>query len=233
MDVHVSDASVAAPASSTPTIPPVTTTASSSFSFTATSSEPEPPRDGRIARSHRTIEHIVRALLELLERDGDLRPTAYQVAHRAGVSRRALYLHFESLEAVFATATERRVREVFTAWDPPGPDTRIGERIDWFTRQWSSMLEALGPLRRATALHEPFSNRVRSTLDRTRQWAREAVEHTFEPELSAVSDDERERLTAALHHVSSPSAWDDLRRQGADVPLAREAMHRLLHALFT
>jgi TetR/AcrR family transcriptional regulator of autoinduction and epiphytic fitness len=186
-----------------------------------------------MARSHRTIEHIILALLDLLERDGDLRPTAHQVARRAGVSRRALYLHFDSLEALFATATERRVSEVFAGWDPPGQDLPVEDRIDWFVGQWTLLLEALQPLRRAAALHEPFSNQVSTTLDRTRQLARDAVEQTFVAELSAVPEDEREALATPLLAATSASAWDDLRRQGADIEQARDAMDTLLRALLT
>ncbi|HEY3140494.1 MAG TPA: TetR/AcrR family transcriptional regulator [Acidimicrobiales bacterium] len=184
-----------------------------------------------MARSHRTIEHIVQALIDLLERDGDLRPTAHQVADRAGVSRRALYLHFDSLEAVLATATERRVGEAFAAWEPPAGNTPIDERIGWFVGRWAALLEALLPLRRAAELQEPFSDQVSATLERTRQWARQAVEQTFSPELTAAPVAEREALATALLHATSSSAWDDLRRQGADVPRARDAMQTLLRGL--
>lgn len=224
MHVHAPD--IASSTSFVPTRP-----LSTSPQFSARRTADDPPRDGRVARSHRTIEHIVQALLDLLERDGDLRPTAHQVARRAGVSRRALYLHFDSLEALFATATERRIGEVFAAWEPPPLDTPVEARIDWFVERWVELLEALLPLRRAAALHEPFSNQVSDTLDRTRQWAREAVEATFLPELAAVDDDERETLGNALLHATSSSAWDDLRRQGADITQARDAMHTLLRGL--
>jgi TetR/AcrR family transcriptional regulator, regulator of autoinduction and epiphytic fitness len=220
LDVHLSDIATAA----------VPTNRSPAFAFPSMPPD-EPPRDGRVARSHRTIEHIVEALLELLERDGDLRPTAHQVARRAGVSRRALYLHFDSLEELFATATERRVREICGAWETPPLDAPVNERIDWFATRWASLLETLSPLRRAAALHEPFSKQVSDTLDQVRRWARDTVELTFLPELSACSDDERANLATALHHVTSSHAWDDIRRQGTDVQQARQALQRLLRAL--
>lgn len=226
MDVHVSDVSTAAAS----TTKPVSTTRATAFAFPAMPPD-EPPRDGRVARSHRTIEHIVEALLELLERDGDLRPTAHQVARRAGVSRRALYLHFDSLEELFATATERRVREICGAWETPTPDDSLTDRIDGFATRWAQLLETLSPLRRAAALHEPFSKQVSDTLDQVRQWACSTVERTFQPELSACRDDDRTNLATALHHVTSSYAWDDVRRQGADVTQAREALQRLLRAL--
>jgi TetR/AcrR family transcriptional regulator of autoinduction and epiphytic fitness len=191
----------------------------------------KPHIDGRAARSQRTIAHIVQALLDLLERDGALRPTAHEVAQRAGVSRRALYLHFDSLEALFAKAAERRAAEICAAWEPPALDMPLSERIDSFVRHWSALCEALLPLLDAAALYEPVSRQVRATFDRSRCWARSAAELAFQPELSSSSGEDRDTLTRALHHVTSWMGWNDLRRQGADVDQAGRAMRRLLHAL--
>jgi TetR/AcrR family transcriptional regulator, regulator of autoinduction and epiphytic fitness len=192
----------------------------------------EKPRiDGRVARSQRTVTHIVQALLELLERDGDLRPTAHQVARRAGVSRRALYLHFDSLDVLFATAASRRASEVFSAWETPPLDTPLPGRIDWFVRHWSALCEALLPLHRAAALYEPFSEEVQATFDRARIWGRSAVELVFRPELASTPAQDRETLARALHHITSWTGWNDLRCHGASVDEAAAAMQRLLTAL--
>jgi TetR/AcrR family transcriptional regulator, regulator of autoinduction and epiphytic fitness len=191
----------------------------------------KPRIDGRLARSQRTIEHIVRALLELLEHEGDLRPTAHQVARRAGVSRRALYLHFDSLEELFATAAQRRAAEVCSTWEAPPADTPLPERIDVFTQRWSALSEALLPLRKAAAIYEPFSVQVSSTFERTRRWARSAAELVFLPELDACSPTERAGYRTALHHITSWSGWDDLRRQGAAVETARSTQQLLLTRL--
>jgi TetR/AcrR family transcriptional regulator of autoinduction and epiphytic fitness len=192
---------------------------------------PKPRIDGRVARSQRTIAHIVQALLDLLERDGDLRPTAHQVAVRAGVSRRALYLHFDSLDVLFATAAERRTTEICSRWQPPALDRPLPVRIDWFVRHWTVLCEALLPLHRAAALYEPFSPQVQQTFNRARRWARSAVELVFLPELACTSRDDREVLARALHHVTSWNGWNDLRRQGSSVEQGACAMHRLLTAL--
>ena len=195
---------------------------------------PERPRiDGRLARSQRTIEHIVQALLELLERDRELRPTAHEVARRAGVSRRAVYLHFDSLEALFATAAERRATEVTATWNPPPHGTPLDERIEWFTLQWSTLCETLLPIHQAATVQEPESPQLSATLDKARQWSRDAVEHVFLPELSATAEDQRAALATALHHVTSWYAWDDLRRQGTDIDQARAALWQILRALLT
>jgi TetR/AcrR family transcriptional regulator, regulator of autoinduction and epiphytic fitness len=192
---------------------------------------PARPADGRMARSHQTIEHIVGALLELVERDGHMRPTAYQVARRAGVSRRGLYLHFDTIEDVFATAAERRARQVEAAWRPPPAEAPLDERIVRFCRRWASLLEVLNPVRRAAAIHEPSSHRMAATADRTRRWAGAAVEQAFSPELASLPREERPEVVTALHRATSWCAWEDLRRDGCDVQQAAEAMRHLLTAL--
>ena len=203
------------------------------MAFALAGGDPDKPHiDGRVARSQRTISHIVKALLDLLERDQAFRPTAHQVARQAGVSRRALYLHFDSLEALFATAAERRASEICAAWEPPALDMPVRERIDWFVRRWSALCEGLLSLQQAAALYEPVSPQVRATLDRGRCWARTAAELAFLPELTSTSGEDRATLSRALHHVTSWTGWSDLRRQGADVEQASRAMRRLLHALF-
>jgi TetR/AcrR family transcriptional regulator, regulator of autoinduction and epiphytic fitness len=191
----------------------------------------EPPSDGRVARSYRTNEQLVRAVLEIIERDGHLRPTASQVARRAGVSRRALYVHFETIEELIATALERRAVEVCTEWEDPSPDAPLDRRVELFCRRWADLSEALVPLRRAVAVHEPFSPQVGAVRQQTRTWARAVVEQAFSPELDPLTTAEREALGRALHHATSWSAWDELRTQGAATDAAHEAMRRLIAAL--
>jgi AcrR family transcriptional regulator len=226
VDVHLSDAGPAVHGPETPAASPAKPPPR------AAERTGERPRiDGRLARSQRTIEHIVQALLDLLERDRALKPTAHEVARRAGVSRRAVYLHFDSLEALFATAAERRASEAAATWKPPPHGTPLDERIEWFAQQWSTLCETLLPIRRAAIVQEPESPQLKATLDRARRWSRSAVELVFLPELSAVPESERPALATALHHVTSWYAWDDIRRQGTDIDEARNALQQILSAL--
>jgi AcrR family transcriptional regulator len=222
VDVHLTDAVPAVFGPDTPV---------SSTAKPPTRPAERPRIDGRLARSQRTIEHIVQALLDLLERDRELRPTAHEVARRAGVSRRAVYLHFDSLEALFATAAERRASEVCATWKPPPHGTPLDERIDWFAEQWSKLCETLLPIHQAATVQEPESPQLSATLDRARRWSRSAVELVFLPELSAIPEDQRAALATALHHVTSWYAWSDLRRQGTDVEHAQAALQQILQAL--
>jgi AcrR family transcriptional regulator len=191
----------------------------------------DPPGDGRAARACRTNDLIVGAFLEMLERDGHLRPTASQVAGRAGVSRRALYVHFETVEGLIAVALERRSTEICAGW-PDLPDHRtLAARVSWFCQHWSRLAEILVPLRRAAAVHEPFSPQIAAVVGQTRQWVRDAVELTFLPELATRPAAEHASLALALHHAASLGAWDELRIQGVEIDEARTTMGLLITAL--
>lgn len=189
-------------------------------------------KDGRVARSHRTVEQIITAFLELVERDGYVHPTAHLVARRAGVSRRGLYLHFRTIEDLVATAAERRAGQAHAAWQSLPTDVPLDKRIHRFCRRWAALLEHSNPVRRAAAVHEGSSPRIAASTKAAHQWANGVVERTFQPELEAVTDDDRDSLVTALHQATSCSAWDDIRRDGCDVPEGAEAMGRLLTALF-
>ena len=67
--------------------------------------------DGRTARSARTREAVVTAVLELV-RAGNPRPTAKEIAARAGISLRSVYVHFDDLDDLFAAAGARQAEEV-------------------------------------------------------------------------------------------------------------------------
>src|SRR5690606_27488921 len=82
-------------------------------SVTAASEDAVPPsdsaahQDGRLTRAARTRASVVEALLTLND-EGNLRPTARDIATKAGVSLRSLYVHFDDLEALFLAASRRQ-----------------------------------------------------------------------------------------------------------------------------
>lgn len=191
----------------------------------------EPPADGRAARSHRTVERIVAAMVDLIENDGTLKPTADQVASHAEVSRRALYLHFDSLEEVFARALQRRTSELLVAWQWPSPTSSAEVRIDWFAAAWSELLEAITPLCTAATQFEPSSPVVSDALEEMRAWMRAATESIFKPELGRYGPNEQATVATALHFLTSYAAWTDLRRKGADTSVATDALRLLLRSL--
>ncbi len=167
------------------------------------------PTDGRTLRSLRTRDAIVDATIGLVE-EGDLRPTAPRVAERAGVSVRSVFQHFDDLETLHAAVAERLVERVAQLVVPIDPALPFDERLQQLVRQRSQLLDAVTPIRRAAAVHGPFSSEIRARLRDGQAFLRQEVETVFAPELAAAGDDGAEVLDA-VDLALSWAVWEGLR----------------------
>ena len=188
-----------------------------------------PSLDGRQARSLRTRDAVVRALIDLIEA-GDLRPTARAVAGHAGVSERSVFQHFADLETLFAAAADHQVARFGTLAGPPSGSFR--ERLSAFISRRAEILEAITPVRRAALLYEPFSDEISSRLARSHETFRRQVQQAFAPELTRRPSRDRAELLEALACLTSWASWETLRRtQRLSPGDARNVMTRMLEAL--
>jgi len=174
--------------------------------------------DGRLARSERSRRAVVGALLDLFEED-QLRPTAAQIAERAGVSLRSVFQHFESLETLFAAAADLQMERLAPLLVPIPTGGSFAGRLAMLATRRSRVLEAITRVRRASLRVEPFSDEVRTRLEKARG-------------LAELSPAERRDVAAALGAAASWSTWEHLRRhQGLSIERARKVMTRTLAAL--
>lgn len=168
------------------------------------------PVDGRAARTQRTRAAIVAAHADLIS-EGDLRPTGERIAERAGVSRRALWLHFAEMEALFeATAAEVLGRQD-RAFRVVDPGLALANRIDLFCRQRTRLLESIAPFARASQLREPFSPALRDYHSRHVARVVEEVSVLFAGELGRAAPTARARVVAALAAATTWGSWSVLR----------------------
>jgi AcrR family transcriptional regulator len=168
--------------------------------------------DGRTARSARTRDAVVTAVLELV-REGDPRPTAKEIAARAGISLRSVYVHFDDLDDLFAAAGARQAEAVaplLYAVDAALPRT---ERIAGVVRQRSAIWEELAPVRRAVLLWESSSPALRDGSLRSTRRARKDLARVFATELDPLDAEPRTTVLEALHLATSAGAWEVLRRE--------------------
>lgn len=187
--------------------------------------------DGRLARSERSRRAVVAALLDLFE-EGVLRPTAAQIAQRAGVSLRSVFQHFESLETLFAAAADLQMERLAPLLVPIPTGGSFGARLSMLVTRRSRVLEAIAPVRRASLRVEPFSNEVRTRLEQARARGRREMERVFARELAELPAAERRDVAAALGAAGSWSTWEHLRRhQGLSIERARKVMARTVAAL--
>jgi len=178
--------------------------------------------DGRAARAARTREAVVRALLALIA-EGDVRPTAGRIAERAGISLRSVYVHFEDLDDLFVEAAREQRSRVAALVHTLPTDGGFEERLDAFVAQRTRVLEAIAPVAKATALHEPFSPALASASRAARRQGRAELERVFATELDALAPAARTQALDACDALTSSDSWDFLRVRRGLTPRAASA----------
>jgi TetR/AcrR family transcriptional regulator of autoinduction and epiphytic fitness len=181
--------------------------------------------DRRIERANRTRDNVVDALLALIE-EGNLRPTAREIASRAGVSLRSLYVHFDDVEALFHAAA---IRHGLRVQENRGELVTTGsfeERLAAFIDRRIQHYQSDRNVRQAALLQEPFSPALHSILEAAREAGRAELDKVFAPELSGRDGPNRR---AALDVVTHPASWKVMRSQhGLDVETARALVARMV-----
>ena len=184
----------------------------------------QPATDGRVQRGERNRAAIVDAMLTLLE-DGVLRPSARQIADRAGVSLRSVFQHFDDMESLYAECVRRQHERVTPLLTPIDASAPLAERIDALVVQRSRVFERIAPIRRAAVYAAADSPVLREGLVRTAKRFRDQTAAVFANE---VDDD----LLPAVDMVTSFDAWEQLRTtQKLSVTNARRVMTRALKEL--
>jgi AcrR family transcriptional regulator len=181
--------------------------------------------DGRVARGERTRAAIVAALLDLLS-DGEPRPTAREIAERAGVSVRSIFQHFEDLETLRRDVVElqtRRLRPVVE--DLPSGGDRAA-RIHALARHRRRLYEQIAPLRRSMAGLERTAAIERGLGDLHRR-LRTQVTEQFAEELDGLAAPGAAPVVAALDALTSFEAWEQLRNVQRLGPAAAETALRV------
>lgn len=186
------------------------------------------PTDGRVQRSERSREAIVQAMLELIGA-GILSPTAQQVAERADVGVRTVFRHFNDMETLFATLSERLTEEVGELLVEVPQEGSLPARLDGLIENRCALFEKLTPFLRSSARKRPRSAFIRSQHDQNTRDLRIDL-HRWLPELDR-SDAE---IGAALELLLSFEAFDRLRtEQGLSARRTRQTIRRAVEAVAT
>jgi TetR/AcrR family transcriptional regulator, regulator of autoinduction and epiphytic fitness len=188
-------------------------------------------RDGRTVRAERTRRALVEALLALLN-EGRLRPTAAEIAERAGVSERSVFQHFPDREVLLEAVAREQYERVMPTIRPVDASLSLAARIDEFVAQRATLYERASGVRRAALLMEPESDVVAGWLTTVRRAGAAEVERVFRREIEATPADEREPLRAALVAACAWGTFEALRfHQGLSVSRTRGALRTMVARL--
>ena len=187
--------------------------------------------DGRSARAQRTRDSVVTAVLELAGA-GDARPTAKEIADRAGISVRSVYVHFDDLDDLFRAAAARHFEQMATLLHPVDAGLPLPERIAATTSQRIAINENFGAVRRAAEQWAPLSPALADVLRSGRDVGHQDIDRLFGPVLVGRAD--HDVALGAINLLLGPAAWDNLRYQGLSVDAAGEIIvHTLTRLLET
>jgi len=164
--------------------------------------------------------------------EGDLRPSAYGVATRAGVSERTVFRHFADLDQLFAAAAERQSQRIAPLLAPPPVDGPRERRVGELVRRRARLYEEVTPVRRAAVRQAPFHDVVRARLEQLHTVLRNQVCASFAIELNTVRLRDRRELVEALDAATSWPAWEVLRAdQRLSAARTAGAMERTVSSL--
>jgi len=161
--------------------------------------------DGRRMRSDRSRQLIVESMLYLVN-EGNLQPTAQQVADHASVGIRSVFRHFEDMESIFEMANELS-RDHYTGLFSGGNrEGSLQQRILHATQYHAEAYETLGNVllsvigRRwnSAVMRKNYATHQRNLRKDLDQWL---------PELKNLTPSRREAVDA----IASFEYWHRLR----------------------
>jgi TetR/AcrR family transcriptional regulator, regulator of autoinduction and epiphytic fitness len=169
-----------------------------------------PVADGRAARKAATRDAIADALLDLLA-EGHLRPTAREIAARAGISLRSIYVHFDDLEDLLCVAARRHFARMAPMLEPTPNVGSTRARVEGLVQRRVNLYANMGAIGRATQLQAPFSPTLERIVRDARAHSKKEIERLFAPELDALEPTRRAHAAAIVEVLVSSSAWEALR----------------------
>jgi AcrR family transcriptional regulator len=182
------------------------------------------------ARGEQTRARIAEAVIDLLGQ-GDLPPTAKEVATRAGVSVRLVFHHFDDMDALYRAVASTQIERHWGKVRPVPGDLPVGQRIDRTVHQRAKLFDAIGPVRRKASSLAARHPDIDEGLELTNTMLRTWIEETFADELEAAGRGRRD-LLGALEAAASFEMWERLRRvQGLPRAAAHRVVVRMLRAL--
>ena len=118
--------------------------------------------------------------MELIE-EGNLSPTADQIAARAGVARRSIYHHFDDLEDLTRAVSERHLATYLELVKPTPTEGDLEQRRTLFVAQRCELAEQLMPVYRASRLVASSSPHMAEQLAVTDEFLRAELQQPSGP----------------------------------------------------
>lgn len=182
--------------------------------------------DGRRKRGDQSRRQIVDAMIELV-REGEMTPSAAQVAERARVGLRTVFRHFDEMEVLYREIAEVTRARIMPEVLKPYAGTTWRDRFDELIARRTTLYDDIMPLKvagsvlrfRSPFLMEDYHEHLRMERKTLRQILPQKV----------LEDDD---LFRSLEMLTSFQAWRRLRQdQGLGNSEAARVLRKMVEAL--
>jgi AcrR family transcriptional regulator len=178
--------------------------------------------DGRLRRSERTRQALIKAYLDLL-REKQQPPTAPEIARRAGCSIRSVFQHFSGLLTLSLAAADNAFAQALAQAAVPNVDADLHTRLKAQVETRAAICEHWLPLWRALLRYQSESEELTIRIKRIRAAMVARLELVYGPELSTLPEAERSQLLVALDILTDFESWGRLREgHGLSIEAARD-----------
>lgn len=166
----------------------------------------KPAEDGRKARSEASRRAIVAAMLALV-REGNVSPSAEDVAARGKVGLRTVFRHFENMESLYREMSALMQAEIIPLAEKPFAATGWRANLDELIARRAELFERILPVKVASDVVQHRSDFVKADSVRLVRMQRRALEDLLP---AGVRSDAV--LLEALDLALSFDSWRRLRR---------------------
>jgi AcrR family transcriptional regulator len=166
--------------------------------------------DGRLMRSERTRQALIKAYLDLLG-EKQQPPTAPEIAKRAGCSIRSVFERFSDLLTLSLAAADYAFEQAMAQAAVPNIDADLRARLKSQVEARAAICERWLPLWRALLRYQGESEELAIRIKHIRATMVGRIELMYQPELSILPEAERFRLLVALGILMDFESWGWMR----------------------
>jgi AcrR family transcriptional regulator len=168
--------------------------------------------DGRTLRRTRNRTAVIAALLAII-REGNLRPSASEIADRAGVSHRSIFRYFDDLDDLRQTAIDQAFSEaVPLAGIPDIGSGSLEERIAAIVDARMTLYESVDGTMQLARTRAPSMPSINEGIAEIAQAFRVQVAQHFAEELAATHETDRSLLVDGVVVLTSYDSYTIHRR---------------------
>ena len=174
--------------------------------------------DGRRQPSVDSRTRIMQALLDLVG-EGEMSPSAEQVAIRAQVGLRSVVRHFKDMDSLYSEMSQVIETEILKTFYRPHLGGDVADRLADLVSRRAGLFERIAPFRRASSTIAHRSSFLDKELKRMSAGLRMILEEALTPEIMADRD-----KVETLDLLLSFECWNRLRRDQNLSPREAEAV---------